>query len=215
MAQSALTCTPANPTPPTNMSFVGNTAPLDPAQAAVDDGFAGWPGTVASPSGGVNGFITGTAFAAKTAAANTAGAPGAGVSNDSEGKGTEVTYTAPVSGLVSFSDLGSYTNLVSSPPNSQHASSLSAALTSTITGLAPASPASGAGTLTLTVTGTNFNRTSVVSVNGIPQTTNYVSATSLTVTNAPKKATAGGVPVTVSTGGASGMTTAPTTWTFT
>ena len=32
MAQSALTVTPENPTPPTNMSFVGATPPLDPAQ---------------------------------------------------------------------------------------------------------------------------------------------------------------------------------------
>src|SRR5262249_33589611 len=117
MSQSALTATPANPTPPTNLSFVGNTPPLDPAQAQVDDGFVGWPGTFASPVGGVNPGTNLAAFAAKTAAANTAGAPGAGVSNDSEGKGTEVTVTAtsvnpsPAGQSVAFSDLGSYTNL--------------------------------------------------------------------------------------------------------
>jgi hypothetical protein len=221
MAQSALTVTPANPTPPTNLSCVGNTPPLDPAQAQVDDGFAGWPGTVASPSGGVNGFISGIAFAAKTAAANTAGAPGANISNDSEGRGTETTVTAtsvnpsPYGQFVSFSDLGNYTNLVSSGANGAHASSLSAAKTPTITGLVPASTASGAGTIGLTVNGTNFDRTTVITINGVPQTTQFVSATQVTVTNAPKKATSGTLPVTATTGGASGVTTAPTNWTFT
>jgi hypothetical protein len=64
------------------------------------------------------------------------------------------------------------------------------------------------------VTGTNFNRSSVVYVNGIAQTTNYVSATSLTVTNAPKKATAGTVPVTV-VNGVGGTPSNATNWTFT
>ena len=38
MAQNAFTVTPPNPTPPTNLSYVGNTPPLDPAQPYVDDG---------------------------------------------------------------------------------------------------------------------------------------------------------------------------------
>lgn len=195
MAQSALTVTVANPTPPTNFSFVGNTPPLDPAQPQVDDGTAG----------------SLVVFAAKTAAANTAGAPGAGISNDAEGKGSEVTVTAPGSRTecptVAFSDLGSFT----STPNAQHASSLSGNAVPTITSLS-AGGVSGAGTTLLTVTGTNFNRASVVNVNGVPQTTNYVSATSLAVTNAPKKATAGNTPVTVAGGG---VVTAPTNWVFT
>src|SRR4029077_2464780 len=120
MAQSALTVTVANPTPPTNFSFVGNTPPLDPAQPAVDDGTAG----------------SLTVFAAKTAASSTGGAPGAGISNDHEGKGTEVTVTAPGSvaaaPTIAFSCLGNYTNLVTSPPNTQHASTLSGSAVPTL-----------------------------------------------------------------------------------
>lgn len=209
MAQSALTVTVANPTPPTNFAavYVGNTPPLDPAQAATDDGTA----------------ATLTAFAAKKAAANTAGAPGAGISNDPEGAGSEVTVTAPGSRAecptVAFSCMGNYTGLITptsagvatQSPNSQHASSLNAAGTSTITGLS-AGGASGPGTTLLTVTGTNFRRDSIVTVNGIKQNTNFGSATTLTVTNAPKKATSGNLPVTVITGG---VETAPTNWVFT
>src|SRR5262249_43265623 len=100
-------------------------------------------------------------------------------------------------------------------PNTQHASSLTAAKTPTITGLVPASTASGTGTIGLTVNGTNFDRTTQITIGGIPQTTQFVSATQVTVTNAPKKSSAGTVPVTATTGGASGVTTAPTNWTFT
>jgi IPT/TIG domain len=200
MAQSALTVTVANPTPPTNFSFVGNTPPLDPAQPAVDDGTAG----------------SLVVFAAKTAASSTGGAPGAGISFDHEGKGTEVTVTAPGSlataPTIAFSDLGNYTWLGTTPPNAQHASSLSTAGTSTLSAASGASNASGVGTTLLTATGTNFRRDSVITLNGIPQTTNYVSATSLTVTNALKRTTAGTLPVTVTTGG---VTTAPTNWVFT
>jgi IPT/TIG domain len=204
MAQSALTVTVANPTPPTNFSFVGNTPPLDPGQAAVDDGTAG----------------SLTVFEAKTAAASTGGAPGAGISFDHEGKGTEVTVTAPGSiaaaPTIAFSAGPVYNTqaLRDAGPNANHASYLSATVTPTITGLS-AGGASGAGTTLLTVTGTNFTRASVVQVNGINQTTNFVSATSLTVTNAPKKATSGNVPVTVTSTEDGGVTTAPTNWVFT
>jgi hypothetical protein len=196
MAQSTLTVTVANPTPPTNFSFVGNTPPLDPAQPAVDDGTAG----------------SQTVFAAKTAASNTAGAPGAGISYDHEGKGTEVTVTAAGSRTecptIAFSDLGNYTN----SPNSQHASCLSNLVTATIGSLTPASTPSGTGTVALTVTGTNYNRTSQVFINGVAQVTNYVSPTSLTVAHAPKLPAAGTAGVTVNTGG---TVTAATNWTFT
>lgn len=203
MAQSALTVTVANPSPPTNFSFVGNTPPLDAGQAAVDDGTAG----------------SLVVFAAKTAASSTAGSPGAGISNDHEGLGTEVTVTAPGSiaaaPTIAFSD-GPVVNtqaLRDAGPNARHVSNLSAAVTPTITSLS-AGGVSGAGTTLLTVTGTGFTRASVVAVNGINQTTNFVSATSLTVTNAPKKATAGNVPVTVSSAEDGGVTTAPTNWVF-
>ena len=103
MAQNALTVTTANPTPPTNLIFVGNTAPLDPAQAVVDDGI-----TAAIPSATVGGaanghtvnelasatWPVGITFTTSTAAANTAGAPGANISNTHEARGTETSVTA-------------------------------------------------------------------------------------------------------------------------
>lgn len=191
MAQSTITVTPPNPTPPTNMSFVGATPPFDPAQPAVDDGAAG----------------TVTAFAAKTAAA------GAGTSADHEARGTEVVVIAPGSRAEcptqSVSVLGSFT----SNPNQQHASSLSPAGGPTITGLVPASLASGVGTQALTVNGTNFTRQSVVYVNGVAQVTAFVSSVQLTVNAAPKKATAGTLPVKVVTGGV--VESPASNWTFT
>ena len=192
MAQSILTTTPPNPTPPTNFSFLGQTPPNAPAQPAADDGTAGTLGL----------------FAAKVASVDNANFP----SVDAEGRGTEVSVTAPGSRAeaptISVSDLGSYTN----SPNATHASSLSPGGAATITTLAPQNSASGGGTVALTVTGTNFTKQSVVYVNGVAQTTVFVSPTSLTVAAAPKKATAGSIPGSVLTAGT--VTTASTNWTF-
>jgi hypothetical protein len=192
MAQSAITVTPENPTPPTNFSFVGQTPPNSPSQAAVDDGAAG----------------TLTVFAAKLASADNTNFP----SVDHEGKGTEVTVVAPGSRVeaptVSFSDLGSYTVA----PNQQHASSLSPATNPTLASASGASNVSGGGTTLLTVTGTGFTKQSVIWSNGIAYPTTFVSSTTLTCT-APKKATAGTLPVYVVTGGV--VQTAPVNWTFT
>jgi hypothetical protein len=134
---------------------------------------------------------------------------------------TPIQHTYPIlpSGTESiflhrtFSDLGSYT----ATPNASHASYLTGTVgvaTPTTSVANGASNVSGAGTTLLTVTGTNFNRSSVVYVNGVAQTTNYVSATSLTVTNAPKRATAGTLPVTV-VNGVGGTPSNATNWTFT
>jgi hypothetical protein len=100
-------------------------------------------------------------------------------------------------------------------PNASHASSLSPTtpLTPTTTGASGASNVSGIGTTLLTVTGTNYDRTSVVYLNGVAQITNYVSATSLTVTNALKRTTAGTLPVYV-INGSSGIQTATVNWTL-
>jgi hypothetical protein len=95
-------------------------------------------------------------------------------------------------------------------PNSLHASSLSPATNPALTSIA--SIASGGGTGTCTATGTNFTRQSVLNVNGISYPTTWVSATSITCT-APKKATAGTLPVYVVTGGV--VQTATVNWTFT
>lgn len=233
MAQSAITVTPPNPTPPTNMSFTGVTGPNPPNYTKnsyinpvanpppyFDDGAAGAIGTLAAntaalasgtgvTSGGTENTYPGTG----TLGPNNIGAVPASTSVAHEGAGTEVSVTAPGSRAecptIAVSTLGSYTN----SPNSQHASSLSPSAAATITTFSPATTASGGGTFALTVNGTNFTRQSVVYVNGIAQTTVYVSPTQLTVAAAPKKATAGTLPVFVRTAGL--VETAPTNYTFT
>jgi IPT/TIG domain len=199
MAQSALSVTPGNPTPPTNLSCVGSRPPTDPAQAYADDGVPAFTATQMSwnePSG------SRIVFAAPTAAA------GSGTSNPAEGAGTEVSYTAP-GGMITVSDLGSYTN----QPNAQHASSLSPATNPTLTSISPTSAVHGAsGTDTITCTGTGFTKQSVVYANGVKQPTTYVSPTSITA--AVTKATAAGTSsITVVTGGV--VTTAAQTLTYT
>lgn len=187
MAQSASTVTPDGPTPPTNFGagMLGMRPPTTPGAPATDDGSAGSLTAFAAPA------LGGTA---------------------AEGAGTEVVVTAPGSRAEcptqSCSDLGSYTTT----PNASHASSLNGASAAAITGLVPASTASGAGTVGLTVNGTSFTKASVVYVNGIAQNTVFVNNTQLTVAAAPKKSSSGTLPVTVVT---AGNTTAPTNWTFT
>jgi hypothetical protein len=196
MSQSALTVTPENPTPPTNLSCVGTTPPTDPAQAYADDGYT---------SPGANT----TVFAVKVAAA------GSGTSVEHEGRGTETssTVTPPATGYdqpvdtVMVGSTAAYTTV----PNTAHASSLSPATNPTLTTATP-STASGGGNATVTATGVGFTRQSVIWVNEIPYPTTYVSSTSLTA-SAPKKATAGTLPVRVVTGGV--VTTASQNWTFT
>jgi hypothetical protein len=239
MAQSALTVTAANPTPPTNLSFVGNTAPLDPAQAAVDDGIpAAVPNAkLLTPAnahtinelGTVTTWPTSIVFAASTAAANTVGAPGANISNTHEQRGAETSATAtsanPLQGIGTTAPAQNVSVGVgpaataatrAAGPNQSHASSLSPAtpLTQTTTAASGASNVSGSGYTLLTVTGTNYDRTSTVYLNGQAQITNYVSATSLTVTNALKRTTAGTLPVYVISG-SSGVQTATVNWTLT
>ena len=221
MAQNAFTVTPPNPTPPTNLSYVGNTPPLDPAQAYIDDGIAAAvpnsrlltptnTNTLNEPAGAL------TAFAVKVAAANTAGAPGAGVSVDHEGRGAEVPLS--VTSTLQSGATWTTTWVVLNPPaysnnpNGTHASSLSATVTSTLTGVTGASNVSGVGTTSLTATGTLFNRSSVLYVNGIAQNTQYVSPTSLTVATASKKLTAGTLPCYVVTNGGQ---TSTVNWTLT
>ena len=170
-----------------------------------------WRTTINDPAGAL------TVFAIKVAASNTAGAPGAGVSVDHEGRGAEVPLS--VSGAVG---VNGYTHTTvwavlnppaySSNPNATHASSLSATVASTLTGVTGASNVSGVGTTSLTATGTLFNRSSVLYVNGIAQNTQYVSPTSLTVATAVKKTSAGTLPCYVVTNGG---VTSTVNWTLT
>jgi hypothetical protein len=237
MAQSALTVTPPSPTPPTNMSFTGATPPNPPNLTKLtyadfadnnifntnpppyfDDGTAGSlvafaANTAALASG--TGATAGGTEGSYPGAAN--GVVPASTSVPHEGAGTEVVVNAtsanpsPYGQLQTVSCLGSYT----ATPNASHASYLTGATTPTITGApAPNNVASGAGTVAITLTGTGYTRASEVYIDGVKQTTNYVSATSLTVANAPKRATAGTRSVTV-VNGVGGTPSAASTWTFT
>jgi hypothetical protein len=236
MAQSALTVTPPNPTPPTNMVFVGATPPNPPNYTKVtyadpianpppfyDDGAAGpltaFAANKAALASGVGATAGGTenTYPGRGGVTppnpNLGGAVPASSSVPHEAAGTEVVVTAPGSRpecpTVAVSVLGAYTT----NPNQQHASSLSPATNAALTSITPGNSVSGAGTTTLSVTGTGFTKQSVIHVNGVPQTTTFNSATSLTAPAVTKKTTAGPWPVVVITGGV--VTTAPQTWTFT
>lgn len=185
MAQSEATVTVVSPSPPTNMlSVFGGSPPTTDGLPFTDDGTAGALNTVTAPTNGT----------------------------PHEATGSIVTVTAPGSRTECptqmLSDLGNYT----ATPNGSHATASAPAVAPTITALTPSSPASGASTLTLVVTGTNFRPSSYVTLNGVPYPTQYTSPTELKVFNAPRKATAGNVPVSVVTGGTA---IAPTSWTFT
>ena len=192
MAQSAITVTPENPTPPTNFSFVGQTPPNAPTQLVVDDGTAG----------------TLTVFAAKLASADNANFP----SVDHEAKGTEVVVVAPgsqvVAPTVSMSVLGAYTTT----PNQQHASSLSPVTNPTLTTLTPATAASGTGTQGVTLTGTGFTQGCRIWVNNQERPTTFISATSLSTTF-PKSGAPGVWRVEVKLGGVAVPGTQNFTWT--
>ena len=242
MSQSALTVTTPNPTPPTNMSFTGATPPNVPnyTKNTYNDP-KNWsyvnpkdfppPYFAGGAAGALHTYATNTAALASGSATTAGGTEGnygaigvavpASTSVAHEGAGTEVTVLAPGNivhtypGAVtmntsqSVSDLGNYTTT----PNGQHASSLSPTAATTLTSITPGSTVSGVGQTTLAATGTNFTRQSVIYVNGVAQTTTYVSSTSLNAASVTKKTTAGSWPVTVVTAGA--VTTAAQTWTFT
>jgi len=250
MAQSALTVTPPNPTPPTNMSFTGATGPNPPNYSK--NLYTDWYDNTTINTPANNPFIDDgtagalTAFAANTAALSqgvgsgaTAGGtensyPGSGsgspppinflgavpasTSVAHEGAGTEAVATAPGSvaqcPTVSVG-VGPVATVATreAGPNATHASSLSPANPTTLTSISPGNSVSGVGTTTVGATGTNFTKQSVIWVNGVPQTTTFNSATSLTAPTVTKKTSAGPWPVTVVTGGV--VTTAAQTWTFT
>ena len=194
MAQSAITVTPENPTPPTNFTtvFLGTTPPTAPAQTVIDDGVAG----------------TLTVFGTNRASVDNANFP----SVAHEAAGTEVVVVAPGSRVeaptVSMSVLGSYTI----SPNQQHASSLSPATNPTLASLTPATAASGTGTQGLTVPGTGFVPGCRIWVNNQERSTTFISATSLSTTF--NKSTGPGTwPVDVKLGGVAVPSTRTFTWT--
>jgi hypothetical protein len=209
---------------PKNWSYVN---PKDFPPPYFDDGAAG----------PLHTYATNTAALASGSAATAGGTEGnygaigvavpASTSVAHEGAGTELRVLAPgninyayVVGTLDMSQSVSDGPVVNTQalrdagPNANHASYLSGSAIPTTSAASGASNVSGAGTTLLTVTGTNFNRSSVVYISGVAQTTNYVSATSLTVTNAQKRATVGTLPVTV-VNGAGGTPSNATNWTFT
>lgn len=237
MAQSALTVTSPNPTPPTNLSSIGMTPP-DPLTylaavygsdlhypgqpPAFDDGVANTLPVISQNEGGGVQNTTAPSVVGNTkvfAAAHALVADSTGATSvAAEGAGTELAVTAavpnpsPAGQLVMVSTGPVLTPGTMPTPNASHPSTLSGSAVPTLSAASGASNVSGVGYTLLTVTGTNYNRGSVININGVPYQTNYVSATSLTVTNAPKRATAGTVPITVTS---NGVTTAPVNWTFT
>lgn len=233
MAQSATTVTAPNPTPPTNFGLgVANAGPTTmPPNIAFADSVYGtitaggdpWhpgraPNTVppylddgAGTAAAVQEMITSVNDPRVAVDIKLFKAPNSGTGH--EGAGTELSVTAPGSRAecptVAVSAGAAYT----SSPNRDHASSLSPATNPALASISPTSTTSGTGTFSLGATGTNFTPQSVIYVNGVAQTTTFVSATSLTAPTVTKKATAGTWSVVVVTGGA--VVTAAQTLTFT
>jgi hypothetical protein len=254
MAQSALTVTAPNPTPPTNFGNTGATPPNPPNYTKAtyldyadntkfdsapppyyDDGAAGLVGVFATNVAALASGSADTAGGTGNPTGSTAGTPGTypGVANGTvpastsaahEAAGTEtsatgagnINYTYPGGGVLDTNKtfgVGPALSAasVAAGPNASHASSLSPATNPSLTSVA-AGGASGGGTATCTATGTNFTRQSVLQVNGITYPTTFTSSTTISCT-APKKATAGSLPVYVITGGV--VITGPQNWTFT
>lgn len=218
MAQNAFTVTPPNPTPPTNLVFLGTTPPVSPTQAFFDDGIptpvpnsrdltASNNASINAPAGALAAFET------SRTSIDSVNFP----SVLHEGRGAEVPLSVSSAALASgYVHTTAWVVLnppaYSANPNAAHASSLSAPVTSTLTSVTGASNVSGVGTTSLTATGTLFNRSSVLYVNGIPQNTQYVSPTSLTVATAQKRPTAGTLACYVITNGGQ---TSSVNWTLT
>jgi len=241
MAQSALTVTPPNPTPPTNMSFTGATPPNPPNYTKLtyedyrpdtdfdtspppyfDDGsagslilFAANTSALASGSGATAGGTEGSYPGAS------AGAVPASTSVAHEAAGTETSVTQTYSsgiynpnGALVMVGVGPALTAASiaAGPNASHASTMSPTTNPAFASLTVGSSVSGSGTTLLTCTGTNFVPGCRIWVNNVEQSTTFVSATSLTAT-INKKASAGTWPVDVKLGGLVMPSTRTITWT--
>jgi hypothetical protein len=226
-AGSPLTVTAANPTPPTNISYVAygtppvagvtfnnNAAPTLSGDAALFPPAGESPpvnqGSPAANAGSI------TAIAAPIGGSGGTGVPGGNVAGTTASV-PDKRATAEAAGTVLINNTNPLAVSISTglpytvTPNASHPSSQSPG-TVTITGLVPASTQGSGGTMTLTVNGTGFEEESIVNINGVPNATQYNSATQLQAENAPKKTSAGTWPVTVVT---NGVASAASTWTFT
>jgi hypothetical protein len=270
MAQSATTVTACNPSPPTNMSTIGWTAPdpsffansvyttsiIMPGQGGsaipelhypygapgtyattapwFDDGFTNTPlAMTLNETGGINGTtapspVNGLLFVAAHATVTDSSGPPTITTLTPEALGLEVNANVSWTGIQGVTGgVGGYVHItriaacgtVMTPtirdngPNASHGSSLSVipALTPTTTGATGVNNVGNGTATTLTVTGTNYNRSSVVYIDGVAQPTNYVSATSLTVTNAIKRSSTGNMAITVKNTN-SGITSGSFNW---
>ena len=109
MAQSALTVTPPNPTPPTNMSFTGATPPHPPN--LTKNTYADWADNTKFDTAPPPYFDDGAAGVLTAFAANTAAlASGTGVNSG----GTEGSYPGAAAGAVPASTSGGSSCLGSS-----------------------------------------------------------------------------------------------------
>lgn len=233
MAQSAVTVTNENPTPPTNIAYIGLTppnpniylaavyGPPPTAPPVFDDGIANtYPCISQNEGGGVNGG----ALPAPIGNMKVFAAPHALVADSTgktsaahEGAGTELAVTAavpnpsPAGQLVMVSCGPVLTPGTLPNPNALHASSLSPATNPTLTTIAPTTSVHGTAAITMTATGVGFTPLSKIAINGVPQATTFVSSTSLTCLATPPAA-AGTPNVTVVTGGV--VVTAPQVWTI-
>ena len=241
MAQSALTVTPPNPTPPTNMSCTGATPPNPPNFTKLtyedyrpdtdfdtspppyfDDGAAGslilFAANTSALASGTGATAGGTEGSYPGAASGTVPAS---TSVAHEGAGTELAVTSTYSAGIYIP--GGATVMVSTGPvltaasiaagpNASHASTLSPTTNPALTSVGVASSVSGTGTTLLTCTGTNFVQGCRIWVNNVEKPTTWVSATSLTST-IDKKREAGTWPVDVKLGGVAVPSTRTLTWT--
>ena len=211
-------------------SYVTNPPPyFDDGTAGALHTFAANTAALASGTGATSGGTENTYPGADTAPIDTVNAIGAVPASTSvahEGAGTEVTvlapgnivHTYPGGGTLDMSRTASAGPVqtaatLAAGPNAIHASSLSPAANPTFTSFTAGSSVSGVGTPTLSCVTVGATKQSVVYVNGVAQTTVFVSPTSLTCAAVTKKTTPGNWDIKIVTAGV--VETAPRTWTFT
>jgi hypothetical protein len=197
------TVTVANPTPPTNISYVPCGTPPHYTMTANPSG-RGAP----TYTDDLNLFaVAGTPAALTVISSPIGGASGP----TSEATGTVVIVTAPGSVAAAPTQTVSVQGSYTTTPNASHPSMAAPGTLPTITGLLPVAPVGTGGSSSLTVNGTGFRGDSIVNIAGVPYNTQFNSATQLMVLNAPKRTSAGNTAITVVTGGTA---TAATNWVF-
>ena len=127
--------------------------------------------------------------------------------SDNSGYNTAPTVTFPTASIATAGTNYGFRGVAFAPVSANNP-------VPTITSLSPSSATAGDPAQTLTVNGTNFINTSVVSFNGTNRTTTFVSATQLTIQlTTADLANAGGFDVTVTNPAPGGGTTAISTFT--